>query len=162
MIIPFGPQSHTYNIFVTSPSGLGINDGNQYLSRRLDVRDTRQLVTPLTQLWRRPRLPLVVRARFPVPHRRHEFFDERLKRLRPVAVALGVLEQPFLELEFLLGRGRDGCVASVDDESGVFTLGRDVVVRSSGVPYVRFSRSVSVTMADPALTYREQGLRVHS
>jgi hypothetical protein len=105
------------------------------LSRRLDVRDTRQLVAPLAQLRWLSRLPVVVRTRFSVTLGSNKLFDEWLKRLRPMTVTLGVFEQPFLELQFLLGSRRNRGVAGVDDESRVFTLGRNVVVRSSRIPY---------------------------
>jgi hypothetical protein len=77
---------------------------------------------------------VVVRTRFPVSLGSDELFDEWLKSLWPVTVPLGVLEQPFLELQFLLGGSGDRGVACVDDETRVFTLGRNVVVRSSGIP----------------------------
>lgn len=108
--------------------------GSHHLDRRLDIRNARQLVSPLAQLRRLPRLPVIVRARFSVPLGSHKLLDERLKCLRPVAVALGVLEEPLFELEFFLCCGGHGGVACVDDESRVFTLGRDIVVRGSGVP----------------------------
>jgi hypothetical protein len=106
-----------------------------FLSRGLDVRDTRQLVAPLAQLRWLSRLPVVVRTRFSVSLGSDKLFDEWLKSLWPVTVALGVFEQPFLELQFLLGSRGDRGVACVDDETRVLTLGRDVVVRSSRIPY---------------------------
>jgi hypothetical protein len=121
-----------------------------HLDRRLDIGNTRQLVTPLTQLWRRPRLPVIVRTRLPISHRRHKLFHERLERLWPMTVSLGVLEQPFLQLQLFLCCCRNWGIAGVDDESRVFTLGRHVVMRSSRIPYC-IRMEISVRTLSPAV-----------